>query len=118
MQHIDPAYWNRAREVLACERNMHDESAPWSALRRLHEDVERGGDPFHARALVELGLGLARPQVPCLEYAHVTDDGGIGGLTLIDDHAEEAVLACVLGLLATMEGTDCLQERLAGLWPC
>ena len=117
MQHIDAAYWSRAREVLTCERNLHAGSAPWSALRRLHADVARGQDPFHARALVELGLGLARPHVPCLDGAHVTDDGGIGGLAFDDGHAEEVVLGCVLGLLGTLEGTDGVQERLAALWP-
>ena len=117
MQHIDPAYWTWAREVLASERSMPDGSAPWSALRRLHADLAQGHDRFHARALVELGLGLARPHVPSLENARVTDDGGVGGLAFDDDAAEEVVLACVLGLLGTVEGTDGLHQRLAALWP-
>jgi hypothetical protein len=116
MQHIDPAYWNRAREVLACERNMHDGSGPWSALRRLHADLARKTLSMRERLWnsewvwhgITFGASTMRT---------FTDDGSIRGHTLIDDHADQVVLACVLALLGAVEGTDGLQERLAALWP-
>jgi hypothetical protein len=117
MQHLDYAYWRRARQVLASERGSDHGSQPWAALRRLSGELSHDLDPFHARALIELGLGLARPHVPSLQSAYVTRDGAIEGEAPLDERAEEAVLACVLGLVARVDGAERLQARLDALWP-
>ncbi len=116
MQEIAEEHWAYARQILADDPG----GLPildLSPFRQLHGELARRLDPFRARALLQVAVGVASQSFPSIEDAQVTEDGDVESRSSLDPETREALLACVLGLTATLLGPEVLAEMLRMLWP-
>ncbi len=116
MQEIAEEHWTYARQILADD----PEGLPvldMTAFRQLHGELSRRLDPFRARALLQVAVGVASPSFPSAAEAEVIEDGVVESRSTLESETREALLACALGLTATLLGPDALEEMLRMLWP-
>lgn len=125
MNATPPAYLELARRLLAGEAASGRPDAPGgaaiAACGRMGASLEKLIGPVGFRSLLSRSLAVTRTKLPALGPVAVRPDGSLEGFEAVPpaeaDEAAIALLAELLGLLATFVGETLALQIVRDVWP-
>ena len=130
MTTVFPAIENLARRILAVEAARAKAAdtqvdAAVRACEKLQEPLSRFTGPAGFLSLLSRALVLAKAEVPALKVVQVSPDGSLAGFDQIQhdqdagtlEQGRVALVAHLLGLLATFVGESLTRRLACDAWP-
>ena len=119
MSTAPPAIRDLARRIIAFEAARDESPAadavgPLRVCDRLRTPLARLAGLAGFRSLLSRALALAKAEVASLQPVRVEEDGSLEGF---DGDGGAAVVAHLLGLLATFVGEPLTRQLLRDVWP-